>query len=398
MAGGLVIVQEPNSAEFPMMPQNIIDSGIVDFILPPIEIAKKLNKITSNYLSLDEDTQKIIGNIFKKLDDEFNINFNLYKISTILRRLERRLYLYNLNTIDEYYQLFKNSYKERKELCNDFLIIVTSFCRDKDAFLKLRETIKTYILNLPEKKLKIWNIGCGTGEETYSLSVLISDIIKTNKLETDFHIFSTDLSEKALETARIGQYSIKKIETSFPECHIKYFTKNDNNYKIIPEIREKISFAKHNILEDTPLINVDLIVCRNLLIYFTTPIQQKVLKKINYALKTDALLFLGKSESIPENFDGDFKVIDLKSKIFQKIDSKNRLLLTSLISSSNKKITIKTEELLNIIKSNLIKSFNSFIIIDKLGNILYTAGDYEKYLSFQKGFFQIIYSHLLMMI
>ena len=394
--GGVIIAQEPKTAEFAEMPQNAIETQLVDFIIPPKDISHILKDIIKYDLKLNitNSQTEILNKIFKLLDKNFGIDFRNYKLSTILRRIERRMYLHKLTSLDEYLLYLHKNNEEIKNLFNDLLIVVTSFCRDEIAFSNLKTELTNYILEKNKKTLKIWNIGCATGEESYSIAIIIEEIIKKHNLKLDYKIFSTDISFKAIQTARIARYPKNIVKKSFPICPQKYFIESGSCFEVNPKIREKIAFATHDILSETPLIEMDLIVCRNLLIYFKIKSQEKFFRLAHYSLNDDGLLFIGKSETIPEKNTKLFSVIDAKYKIYRK----NLTLDKNLPLNSSIKETKKSKNHLSIleaIKENLIKLFNTFVIIDSKGNLLYTAGEYQKYLKIPKGVFHTnIYSFI----
>ena len=381
LRGGLIIAQDPNTAEFPMMPQSAINTKLVDFILTSKEIAETINNINE----IDKKIHfKKLGQILKFLKSEFNVNFNEYKEGTIIRRIERRMILNKIPTLEGYLKFIKSNPKEKKLLFDDLLIIVTSFCRDKEMFLALKEVLTEYIKKVDE--LKVWDIGCATGEESYSLAILIKTILEENNIQKDFHIFATDLSIRAINIAREGVYPTNEVEMSFPNCPIKFFEKKGDDFIISKEIRKHISFANHNILQDTPLTNIDLIVCRNLLIYFKLESQEKFFRTANYALKNNGLLFIGKSENLPEKTEKLFTPLDLKHKIYKNNNSQKLFPINYHFSLPKQKFPI-SKSILEVLKENLNATLNTFVIIDSYGNILYTAGDFEKYLKLPKGEF-----------
>ena len=394
--GGVIVVQEPKSAEFPEMPKNAIETQLVDFILPPKEIPNILQEIIKYDLKLNITNSQtdILNKIFKLLDESFGVDFRDYKLSTILRRIERRMYLHKLNNLDEYLIYLNTNYEELKNLFNDLLIVVTSFCRDEEAFHSLKKYLSNYILDKNKKTLKIWNIGCASGEESYSIAITIEKIIKKHNLKLDYKIFSTDISNQAIDKARIAKYPKNIVKKSFPICPKEYFIEDGDYFEVHPKIREKIAFAAHNILNETPLIEMDLIVCRNLLIYFKIKSQEKFFRIAHYALNDDGLLFIGKSESLPEKNTKLFTILDTKYKIYRKNLTLNKNLPLNYSIKETKKLE-NNLSILEAIKENLLKLFNTFVIIDSKGNLLYTAGEYQKYLKIPKGVFHTnIYSFI----
>ena len=380
--GGLIIAQDPDTAKCPLMPQNAINTDLVDFILSPKDIANTINNLSS----LDKKVKLVtLNKIFNILQDEFKINFSDYKEGTILRRIERRMLLNKIKSLTDYLILIENDPIEKKALFNDLLIVVTSFCRDNDSFEALKHQLKEYLQYVDE--FKIWEIGCATGEESYSLAMLVHSIIEEENLKIDFKIFATDISNKAINIARAGKYHKTEVISSLPHCHLKYFEKEGDFYIVKKEIRDYISFAPHNILNDIPLTNMDLIVCRNLLIYFKIQSQEKFFKTASYSLKNNGLLFIGKSESLPEKVENLFHVIDAKHKIYKKSFIQQQLFPINYHFTKPKEKSNVSKSLIKHIEEKLNKTLDTFVIIDSYGNILYTSGEFEKYLKIPSGEF-----------
>ena len=325
--GGTIIVEDPFSAQFDGMPNSAISTNLVDYVLPPDKMAVTLTEITTKTLNLLNEEQQVALNeviFFNILDDihlSCGIDFRHYKRNTLLRRIEKRMNINNIETIKEY-QIFLSNNKEEKEILKkDFFIGVTSFFRDPEAFESLKlnvipELVKNNVEN--SEPIRIWVPGCSTGEEVFSIAMLMDDYIQRHKPTCDFKIFATDVDANALNKASQAVFHINATSELNPEYLEKYFVKTSDKIQIIKRIRKKILFSMHNILSDPPFIHMDLISCRNMLIYVNNVAQQNIFKNFLFSLNKNGYLFLGSSETL-----GDaakyFKALDSKWKIYQNI-------------------------------------------------------------------------------
>ena len=316
--GGITFAQTPNSAQYPDMPQNAILSGATDFVLPPAEIAKELQKIATNpklshaEIEAREQTgskmpksikETPLNAIFTMLKANFNVDFSHYKESVVNRRVSRRMVINNIEKTEKYVEFIKAHPSELEELFNDMLIGVTNFFREPETFVALKEQVlPDLIKNHPSKDtIRVWIPGCSTGEEAYSFAIILQEYLEeTSKTDLQFQIFGTDVNEKNVEKARQGIYS-DSISKDVDERQLKrFFGKFNVNgyYQITKSIREKCIFAKQDVTADPPFSNMDLISCRNMLIYFDEYLHERVLPTLHYALKMGGYLVLGQSESI----------------------------------------------------------------------------------------------------
>ncbi|MFD1615733.1 chemotaxis protein CheB [Gelatiniphilus marinus] len=407
--GGTIVVQDPVSAQFDGMPNSALATNIVDYVLAPEKIAEIFNKTQANKPLLTKDFHEnpsndtIVNDILTMVYKYSGIDFREYKKNTLLRRLEKRMNINNIEHLVDYATFLSSNLNEKQTLKEDFLIGVTRFFRDTEAFQELRTKVIPELCKSKNSTeiIRVWIAGCSTGEEVYSIAILIDDYIKTHKLNLDFKIFATDIDPKALTIASLGTYHINivnEIEKPYLE---HYFLKTGDRIQIIKRLREKIVFSNHNLISDPPFIRMDLISCRNLLIYFDNKIQKKVMHNFQFALNQFAYLFLGNSESL-----GDiakfFKAIDVKWKIFQNISQakhipshSNTMERISTFSyktpvqplSINPSKPLESTEL--IFHKYLSKKFSpSLIFIDKTFNILFIKGDAGKRLSHNEGVFQ----------
>ncbi|MCW9705720.1 chemotaxis protein CheB [Fodinibius salsisoli] len=306
--GGIMMVQDPKEAAYNGMPLSAIETNLVDFELPVKELAQKVLDYKNNLgkiemplqeEQLDKREKLALGEIFKLLDSKKNHDFSQYKRSSVLRRLQRRLYISNCKTITEYREYLDKNPDEIDWLFDDLLISVTNFFRDPEAFEQLAEEIipKLFKDKEVDKPIRIWVVGCATGEEVYSLAILLDEYASTLDYKPHIKIFGTDISDDALRVARKGIYPETIASEISEERLLRYFHKEDRGYQISEEIRNMVLISKHNILADPPFVNQDLISFRNLLIYFKKDLQSETLKIAHHALRSGGYLFLGLSDS-----------------------------------------------------------------------------------------------------
>lgn len=317
--GGITIAQSPNSAKYDGMPLSAINTGKVDLVVPIENLGSEIGRIVSK---MDSDLaisshERVIEQIYKLLFEEYGVDFSLYKKSTITRRLERRIAALKMDSIQEYFDAFSKDKEEVSNLYHDILIGVTGFFRDKNAF----EVLKSQIEHLIGKKeqgeeIRFWSIGCSTGEEAYSIAILLSEILGDRLDKYKIKIFATDIDDESLQIARAGLYAETSFQEVDKEIIQRYFTVQKNHFEVKKRLRELVIFSRHNVVSDSPFLRLDLVVCRNMLIYFSAALQSKFFPIIHYALKDNGLLFLGKSESVGNHIDL-FHLIDNNAKIFK---------------------------------------------------------------------------------
>ncbi|NRR89958.1 response regulator [Winogradskyella undariae] len=407
--GGTIIVQDPSTAQFDGMPNSAISTNTVDYILSPPKIAEILHKNPISRPLLQEDFNKhpsnetLINDILTIVYKYSGVDFREYKKNTLLRRIEKRMNINNIDHVFDYATYLSSNVSEQQSLKEDFLIGVTRFFRDTEAFERLKNTVIPEICKNrnSESTIRVWIAGCSTGEEVYSLAILIDNYLRTHQLNLDFKIFATDIDPRALVIAGVGVYHVNIINEIEKPYLDQYFIKNGDRIQIIKRIREKIVFSNHNLIKDPPFIRMDLISCRNLLIYFDTNIQKKVMFNFQFALNQFSYLFLGNSESLGE-VAKLFKTIDVKWKIFQNISppkqipshSSNLDRITTLAYKYPE--TPRSTPVLNIKESPelvfhkyLSQKFSpDSIFIDHDFNILFINGDAGKRLSHSSGIFQ----------
>lgn len=328
--GGTVLVQDAESAQFDGMPKSAIATGLADFIMPPAEMPGQIMKFISHpYLADKKEPEEVLtkeedsfSKLIRLLQKRVNVDFTYYKPATVVRRIERRMGIVQVHSLDDYTSYLLNHPKEINALFKDLLIGVTKFFRDSQSFKVLRDTVIPVIFeNLKKKRkedevVRVWVAGCCTGEEPYSIAMLFLDYMERNNVSCEVKVFATDLDRSAIEFAGIGLYPDSIVADIEPEFINKYFEKKATGYQVRRSIREMVVFALQNLIKDPPFTKVDLISCRNLLIYLQPVMQQKVLSLFNYALTPDGYLFLGSSETLGDMIDA-FEHLDLKNRIYR---------------------------------------------------------------------------------
>lgn len=341
--GGLVFVQDLKSAAFDGMPRSVIDLEIADMIGSPKEMAEMLAEVLKKRISLNEED--LIVNLTKEPDKNWflrildyvssvvSVNFRDYREPTLVRRMDNRMLLQRIEDLEEYYHFLLENEGEVRALCKDFLIGVTSFFRDADAFKELGEHIipEMVATAIEENQLlRVWIPACSTGEEAYSIAILLDNYLRKNKIDIDYKVFGSDINPQAIRKASKGIYPYNLLADAPDHVILNYFEKVRHNYQIKQRVREKMLFAVHNVLADPPFIRMNLISCRNFLIYLKPDTQRKLLTTFHFALNPHAYLFLGPSESLGE-FKNVFNRTLRKWNVFQKKDT------TQLIPSRKSK-------------------------------------------------------------
>jgi two-component system, chemotaxis family, CheB/CheR fusion protein len=334
-AGGITFAQDSQSAKYDGMPRSAIAAGCVDFVLPPEGIARELKRISLHpYLGRpdhpmagdlqghrDEDLLKI----FALLRNTTDVDFTHYKRSTINRRIARRMVLHKVSSLRQYLKYLHENRVELMALHEDLLIHVTSFFREPDAFRALKDTVLPRIFRHKAKgePLRIWVAGCSTGEEVYSIAITALEYLQQNASSVPIQIFGTDVSDTVLEQARAGIYSESAVSAISGARLRQFFVRSDGGYQITKAVREMCIFARQDMTKDPPYSHLDLLTCRNVLIYMEPVLQKKVMAVLHYALKPLGFLMLGKSESI-SGFSESFTPVGRKHKIYSKKSSADR--------------------------------------------------------------------------
>lgn len=327
--GGMVMVQNPASTEYDGMPRSALATGLVDYELPPAEMpaqiiayaAHAFGKPPRPATAPPPKAEAALKKIFILLRTHTGHNFSQYKPSTVHRRIERRMAIHQIETMDGYVKYLQQTPAEVEALFSDMLIAVTNFFRDPEAFKAIKEQIipKLFSGKHPNGVIRVWSVGCSTGEEAYSLAILLAEHQEALKQSFKVQIFATDIDSQSIATARAGLYPASIAADISPERLARFFSVEPDGsfYRIHKGIRDMLVFSEQNVIKDPPFSRLDLISCRNLLIYMGSELQKKIIPLFHYALNPGGFLFLGTSETVGE-FDDLFTTLDRKSKLYQR--------------------------------------------------------------------------------
>ncbi len=337
--GGVTFAQDPASAKYDGMPRSAIGAGCVDYVLPPQEIASELERLarhpyvspsrSPDFPAIAQPDGSSISVLFQLLRRTTRVDFTHYRKTTILRRIQRRMLVHKIDKFADYVKYLQTNPAEIKALYQDMLIHVTSFFRNPKAFEALKHSVFPQILARKgaDSNIRIWVPGCASGEEAYSVAIALLEFLGSRAAEISIQLFGTDISETSIRTARNGVYPANIQGDVSPERIRRFFAKAEDGYRINKNIREACVFAQHNLLSDPPFSRMDLICCRNLLIYFEPVLQVRVISLFNYALRSGGYLVLGTSEGISAARNL-FKMEDRENRIFAKKASSGRQIVT----------------------------------------------------------------------
>ena len=323
--GGISIVQDERTAKFDTMPRSAIAADHVDLVLPPEEIGAELGRISRELkqfghrapppAEVDGDDRRALARIYGLLRNATGVDFSLYKQSTLRRRILRRMVIRKIGSFGEYARFLKATFPEVRELYEDALIGVTRFFRDPEVFDALKSQIFPFLFQnrQADEPIRIWAPGCASGEEVYSIAICLLEFLGNLGVQAPIQIFGTDVSEKSIEKARSGAYPETAAADVSAERIRRFFIKSDKGYQVAKRLREVCVFARHDLTRDPPFAHLDLVSCRNVLIYFEAPAQRQIIAGFHYALNYPGALVLGQSESIREYYN-----------LFTRIDKQNK--------------------------------------------------------------------------
>lgn len=403
-SGGIIIVQKPLEAQYASMPQSAIATGLVDLTENVSRIGLAIRDYLRNpnnqYLHYEDgvENQELAGyynQIIDAISKYSDIDFTAYKSNTVYRRIERRIAINKFTCIEDYMDHLLASEEEKRLLCSDLLIGVTSFFRDEAAFKSLGEHVVAPLLQ-GKKSIRIWSVACSTGEEAYSIAILLCENMERLNCNVDIKIFATDTDPDAVAAAQRGFYTEGSLANIDDYIIEKYFDKKEDGYIIKDMIRKMIVFAKHNIFRDAPFSKLDLIVCRNMFIYVKPEVQQRTIENFHRLLNDDGCLFLGSSESLSD-LEGAFDALDRKWKIFRKNKSfhteSNGFYLWDNLSHPQKAmqesaggLRTKTRPT-NIFEKLFFEFAGPSVLVDGSGKIVQIIKDGGRYLRLQDGQF-----------
>lgn len=399
--GGMAMVQEEKQARYDNMPRSAIDTGLVDFVLPvekmPLEIMKYVkHPYIEGGKESEEKLENYLQKIFIMIRAATGHDFSQYKTNTIRRRIERRMAVHQIERISEYVAYLQKNNSEIKTLFKDLLITVTTFFRDTKAFKALYDKV---ILHLAKQKpsesnFRIWIVGCATGEEAYSIAILTAEAMKAVKKHFTVQIFATDIDADAIEYARNGVYPESIAADVSGEKLKTYFIKEENSFKVKKQIREMVVFATQNVIKDAPFSKLDLVCCRNVLIYMNTNLQKRILPLFHYTLNQNGFLFLGTSENIGDNNE-IFSPIDSKWKIFKRKQADAikmfehqpmNLIETGEKSNGTKAPSHGVTNIKQIAERSILNDYAPpCVLIDDKLDVLYFHGDMDNFISIPSG-------------
>jgi two-component system CheB/CheR fusion protein len=397
---GVALVQEPASAKFDSMPRSAIAAGLADLVAPAEDLPGKIIDYLRHTLTfaktefpLEEKEQSALEKVLILLRAKTGHDFSMYKKNTVYRRIERRMSIHQINRIAVYVRYLQENSQEAEILFKELLIGVTSFFRDPAAWERLQQEAIPALLTgrTAGGKLRAWSAGCSTGEEAYSLAIAFKEAIEQVKPTENFtlHIFATDLDRDTIDKARQGVYPDNIAADVSPERLRRFFIKEENSYRVGKEIREMVTFATQNIIMDPPFTKLDILICRNLLIYLTPELQKKLLPLFHYSLIPGGVLFLGSAETI-STFTDIFAPLNIKSRLFRRRESV--LLVEPLVFQASfvpalpgvsKELTMlkPASNLQSFADQLLLQHFSPpAVLVNDKGDILYISGRTGKYL------------------
>jgi two-component system, chemotaxis family, CheB/CheR fusion protein len=405
--GGMAMAQATASAEYDGMPTSAIGTGLVDYILPaekmPARLVKYVNdphlKVDPQAVTLAEQPPETMEELFHLLESQTGHGFSSYKKSTIGRRVERRMGAQNIKSLSSYIRFIQRNPAEIHTLFKELLIGVTHFFRDPEAFKSLSQVLSATLKKHPkDSTFRIWTPGCSTGEEPYSLAILLYECMSSLRKYFPAQIFATDIDSQAINLARAGVYSASAVAELTAARLKRFFLKDNGAYRVKKEIRDMLIFAEQDLIRDPAFSKLDLVACRNLLIYLEPELQKQLLHLFHYALKPGGLLFLGTSESIG-NFSHLFSPVDKKSKIFRRRnagafanEAVGQFLARPLrrgrteVAPGRAGKDDKGPVITNVTEMKLLEKYTSpSVLINQNGEIVYAFGRTGKYLELAQG-------------
>ncbi len=397
--GGFTFAQEPNTAKYIGMPQSAIDSGCIDYILSPEKIAVEITNIVSNRPSILANSEKsqpksmatLLKKLLIKVKQKTRIDFGGYKEGTLWRRIERRMTANHIDNFETYIKFTEDHPEELERLSKDILISVTGFFRDQEAFNHLKKIIKNIVTKKhPGEEIRIWVPACATGEEAYSIAILLAEELGADLPFYKIQIFATDIDSSAMALARKATYLEGSLAEIDPELVARYFVKHHETYEISKTLREMLVFARQDLVQDPPFLRLDLVSCRNVLIYLHSDLQTKILTTFHFGLLEGGYLFLGKSEGIFQQ-ESLFDVVEKTFRIFRRRSSISRIPTTSFkLPTPNEEISLpvkaaKSNAEVILLEAAVRAYVPASILVNKSLDIQHIFGDVNDYLGFSAG-------------
>jgi len=394
-AGGYSFAQEPTEAKYDGMVRAAIEAGGVDWVLAAeamgAEIARVVQRqqITEGQAThVTELPSTTLQALLHSLYAQTRIDFTGYKEATLLRRLERRMTSTGCLSLDQYVEFTRTQPAELHSLSQDMLISVTSFFRDRIAFERLREEVVRMLEAKPAgEDVRVWVAGCASGEEAYSLAIILRDALEGQKVARRVQIFASDIDEAALVRARRAIYPASLLGEIDPTTLDKHFVRHADGYEVGKSARAMVMFARHNIVQDPPFVRLDLISCRNVLIYFQAPLQERLIKTFHYALNPDGILFLGRSEGV-HNGESHFDVVDRSAHLFRRLSGANRMPSVSLDRDEpgRKQRALPQMTLDDVVVHATAQRFApATVLVDAAGDVRHLKGNLQGIMSLPDG-------------
>ncbi|MDP9046491.1 MAG: chemotaxis protein CheR, partial [Bacteroidota bacterium] len=406
---GMAMAQDPETAEYNSMPLAAIGTNLVDFVLPPEEMPIRLIQYLNHPALTDEASKQVkfdiqnanaIQKILMLLRSHTGNDFLLYKKSTVTRRIDRRIAFLQLPDYNQYVNYLQNNLQEADVLFRELLIGVTKFFRDAHAFDSLKQKLCKVIRHKKNTDVvRVWIAGCSTGEEAYSVAMLLTECLDDTDLKSHpkIQVYATDLDTGALEVARAGIYHGNIVADVSPGRISRFFSKQGEEFSVKRELREMIVFARHNLIKDAPFIKLDLLCCRNILIYFAAELQKKIIPLFYYALHPGGLMLMGPAETIG-GFTEMFTAVDPKWKLFARKEGNvpmNKVVdfpfqvtrnAINIIKPEANSASAGEQSIRDIFDTILIERFTPpAVLVNEKGDIIYSNGKTGRYLELPRG-------------
>ncbi|WP_054772467.1 chemotaxis protein CheB [Methylogaea oryzae] len=385
-AGGFTFVQKPETAKYDGMPRSAIDAGVVDHVLAPEEIALRLPQFLDLHLHEHEAAPAdMLERLLARLRDNLQFDFSGYKTGTLMRRIRRREIATGNADLASYLAWVEANPRELELLARDILISVTAFFRDRDAF----ESLRRGIVDICNRKaigseIRVWVAGCASGEEAYSIAMLFADGLGDKLPQYRVQIFATDIDEEALNVARRGIYPAAAMSEVPVDQLERHFHPVNHAFEPGKHLRDMIVFARHNLVSDPPFLRLDLVSCRNVLIYFDAPLQAKVLQTFHFGLAKDGILFLGRSESVTQA-EQLFVPVNRRERLFHK-SGESSLSPPAVPPTVMRTPAQRRERKADLMLAGLVNRLGiAAALCDKAGDVQYSVGNVERYLQFPVG-------------
>jgi two-component system CheB/CheR fusion protein len=393
-AGGFSFAQEPGGAKYDGMVRAAIESGGVDWVLPAEAMGAEIQRIVQRQqaaeghgtlvLDLPPATlQALLHNLYAQT----RIDFTGYKEATLLRRIERRMTSTGSLTLDQYVEFARTNPTELQTLSQDMLISVTSLFRDRVAFDRLRVEIERVLEAKPAgEDVRVWVPGCASGEEAYSLAIILHDVLLNQKTSRRVQIFASDIDEAALVRARRAVYPAALVGELDPATLDRHFVRHADGYEVSKTLRSLVMFARHNVVQDPPFVRLDLVSCRNVLIYLQAPLQERLVKTFHYALNPAGLLFLGRSESI-HNSEAHFEALDRSAHLFRRLSGSMRMPSVSpdreAPASRPRAAMVSLDDV--VTRTTALRFAPASVLVDDAGDVRHLRGDLQGLVTLPDG-------------